>query len=426
MQSVQRFTVDPRFRSVLRGRAGVRVISDVHGQAAALAPVIEEARALNLAILSVGDLIDRGPDAVEAMRLALDLLDRGDGLVVGGNHEQKFWRKVGQGKDVKVSHGLEMTLTQIEEAGAEGAAVAAAYAAAVPSMPLWLVVGNHIFAHAAVDPLMLDFPTALTVEAGGRGRLASLALYGETTGKITEDGFPERIYTWIDRIPNGYTVIVGHDVVEKGVVVERDGALGGKVVHLDTGAWMDGGVQYRDIPLADLGLAAGWEMEAEAERVRPGLLTILIGPSGAGKSTWTAANRTPDEVLSSDMIREELFGTFVEQQGGDIVFATMRERAKARLINGLPVTLDATHLRRADRLAALRLVDSDDPALYVVINRPVAEKKKTGGWRNEAGDLIDRHEQMFRSQERDILSGDGQPNVTVLDTRVAALPAHKP
>lgn len=36
--------------------------------------------------------------------------------------------------------------------------------------------------------------------------------------------------------------------------------------------------------------------------------------------------------------------------------------------------------------------------------------------------LIEAHEQRFNSQIRDILAGDGLPNVTVLDARGAAEP----
>jgi hypothetical protein len=61
---------------------------------------------------------------------------------------------------------------------------------------------------------------------------------------------------------------------------------------------------------------------------------------------------------------------------------------------------------------------------YVVIDRPMEDKRRNAGWRAEIVgkdgapfDLISKHDQMFRSQLKDILAGDGLPNVVVVDMR---------
>jgi predicted kinase len=158
-------------------------------------------------------------------------------------------------------------------------------------------------------------------------------------------------------------------------------------------------------------------------------LTILVGPSGAGKSAWVMSNLTTGSyeglqtVVSSDTIRHQLCGDFRDQSQNDKVFNVMHDIARTRLKAGLPVVLDATHIKNADRIKAARLVPEDVPVRYVVINRPLEEKLKTGGWRNAVSvkgkTLIEHHDQVFRSNRKASMKGDGLPNVTVEDLRVS-------
>lgn len=148
-------------------------------------------------------------------------------------------------------------------------------------------------------------------------------------------------------------------------------------------------------------------------------LTILVGPSGAGKSTWIAEYKDeyPMNVISSDDIRQMLTGDFQDQSQNQRVFEIMHETAQTHLRNGLPVTLDATHLRNSDRLKAAKLVPPSVPVLYKVINRPLKDKIETAGWRAgvsvKGKPLIQFHDQVFKSNRKAILAGDDLPNVTV-------------
>ncbi|WP_020476284.1 phosphatase domain-containing protein [Zavarzinella formosa] len=165
-----------------------------------------------------------------------------------------------------------------------------------------------------------------------------------------------------------------------------------------------------------------WEESPPHEK---GLLTIMVGPSGAGKSTWLAGDGAkgkdihPSHVVSSDQIRADLCGDFRDQTRNDEVFAALHAVVKARVSNGLPTVVDATNLRRKDRLAVAAL-NGGGPVRYVVIDRPMPDKARDAGWRASLPfDLLAKHQQTFNSQIKDILKGDGLPNVSVVDLRGA-------
>lgn len=171
---------------------------------------------------------------------------------------------------------------------------------------------------------------------------------------------------------------------------------------------------------------AGWDEEPH-DRV-PGALTLMVGPSGAGKSTWL---RSPEaaamgihesHIVSSDQIRADLCGDFRDQTKNEAVFTALHAVVRARLEQGLPAVIDATNLKRRDRINAAAL--GSGKVRYVVIDRPMAEKERDAGWRAEIKDaegkpvnLLAKHEQTFRSQVKDIISGDGRTDIEVLDLR---------
>lgn len=149
------------------------------------------------------------------------------------------------------------------------------------------------------------------------------------------------------------------------------------------------------------------------------LLTLMVGPSGAGKTHY--AKGLPG-YISSDDLRREYTGGVEDQSRNADVFTALHRIAKARLSSGLPVCIDATNLRRRDRLACVALAPYGAPISYVVIDRPLAHKIADGGWRNDVmiGErtLIEAHHERMRSALKDILAGDGLANVNVVDLRV--------
>src|SRR6187551_377711 len=91
--------------------APIRVVGDVHGDAAAFA----YAAATDRFIVQLGDLTDGGPDIAEALRIMFRLIDAGQGLFLLGNHDLKLARALA-GQAVQVTEELAETLRQLDPA----------------------------------------------------------------------------------------------------------------------------------------------------------------------------------------------------------------------------------------------------------------------------------------------------------------------
>lgn len=240
-----------RIADLVERRAGLRVIGDVQGYADAFRDLIAEARALGLAVLQLGDIIDRGPDSPGAMALMLDLARTGDGLQVAGNHCDKFYRYL-QGRKVEAAKsGLALTLDQLGRRP-DGEELARSFAAHVARVPLWLGTPRYFFVHGAFHPHMRNRRAPPVSERARDKRLASLALFGETDGSFTPEGKPHRTYNWVANVPADLTVCVGHDVASTTEIVTRRSPLGGHVVHLDLGPDRGGRIGHLDLAREEL------------------------------------------------------------------------------------------------------------------------------------------------------------------------------
>ncbi|WP_181175187.1 AAA family ATPase [Mesorhizobium sp. B2-2-1] len=167
-------------------------------------------------------------------------------------------------------------------------------------------------------------------------------------------------------------------------------------------------------------VVANWEDEGRkiAHDGNGPILTLMVGPSGAGKTHY--AKGLPG-YISSDDLRAEYTGDFRNQTRNEDVFTALHRIAKARMDSGLPVCIDATNLRRRDRLACVALAPIGARITYIVVDRPLAQKFADAGWRDtiEVNDvpLIQYHHERFQSALKDILTGDSLPNVHVIDLR---------
>lgn len=219
--------------------AKLRVIGDVHGDARAFAHAI----ATDHFIVQLGDLVDYGTGSAAVLRAMLGVLAAGRGLFLLGNHDLRLARALA-GHRLRPDPVLAATL-----AGLDGDLGAAALAA-LRRAPAWLRQGTRFFVHAGFHTAMLETPPPGEIPLGA-GRIAGLlgrALYGEPTGRMQADGFPERSLRWVDRIPPGLTVYCGHDQRSRdGRPYVLAGAAGGRAVFLDTGAGKGGHLSWIDL-----------------------------------------------------------------------------------------------------------------------------------------------------------------------------------
>ena len=82
---------------------------------------------------------------------------------------------------------------------------------------------------------------------------------------------------------------------------------------------------------------------------------MMVGVSGSGKST-TAERLNGFKVVSSDAIREELYGDASDQRHPEVVFQIAHKRVCEFLEVGMNVVLDATNLRKKDRKELLEKI----------------------------------------------------------------------
>ena len=173
----------------------------------------------------VGDLVDRGPRILDAVRVVRNMVRHGSALCVPGNHDVKLVRKL-TGRNVQVTHGLADTLAEIDALPAEGRAAT--------------VRGLVEFLDALVSHYVLDEGRLVVAHAGmkremqgrGSGKVRDFALYGETTGETDDFGLPIR-HDWAAEYRGDAMVVYGHTPVSEPQWLNR-------TVNVDTGCVFGG------------------------------------------------------------------------------------------------------------------------------------------------------------------------------------------
>ena len=88
-------------------------------------------------------------------------------------------------------------------------------------------------------------------------------------------------------------------------------------------------------------------------------LIMLIGLPSSGKSTWSSKYMDcykNTELVSSDSIREEVFGDVNDQSHNAEVFNIVHKRVVAAIKNGKDAILDATSLSRKRRIHFIKSI----------------------------------------------------------------------
>lgn len=226
--------------------SGFDVVGDVHGcidelvaalQCAGYAVVRDPAtRAIQSVqhqrdparrVAFVGDLVDRGPDALAVVRSVRALVAQGQAVCVQGNHDNKCARAMRPGSLVQRTHGLAETMAQFDATIAQTSEWEAtrAFLAGLPSHAILQVPGQPplVLAHAGLNPYQIGSATK-----GTRSR----CLYGDVRGAPLADGRPDRSHAWTAQFADaaGPVIAYGHTPLP-GLLPD----LRHETINLDTG-----------------------------------------------------------------------------------------------------------------------------------------------------------------------------------------------
>lgn len=146
----------------------------------------------------LGDLTDRGPDSMGTLKLVMDMVKKGSALCITGNHDNKLERYLG-GRNVQVSHGMESTIKELEQADPDLVAEVRAFLEGLISHYV-LDDGKLVVAHAGIKQEYIGRAS---------GRIRAFCLYGDTTGETDDLGLPVRL-DWAQEYRGRAVIVYGH------------------------------------------------------------------------------------------------------------------------------------------------------------------------------------------------------------------------
>ena len=146
----------------------------------------------------VGDLVNRGPDTPDVLRIVMSMMRDGTALCVKGNHEVKLARRL-RGAGHRPDPTLDPGIAAIDAAGPDFRSAVLAFVASLPCH-LWLDDGRLAVAHAGILHEMLGQDT---------GAVEAFCLYGPSTGRIDADGKPLRV-DWAAAYRGATAIVCGH------------------------------------------------------------------------------------------------------------------------------------------------------------------------------------------------------------------------
>ena len=186
-----------------------------------------------------------------------NLISKDRGLSLRGNHENKFQKYLRQLADgdvqVKLKGGVLQTLAELESMTKEKRQSTLTMMEWVfEQCPLVFCSHNLTATHAALEPSFWEDKRMTKA-------VRNAAMYGQL--KREQGEFPQRIYEWVNNIPAGEIVVVGHQVrsTEEPLIEQND--QGGKAIFLDGGSSKGGNLFSMDFILEDdRYVPAGWKM----------------------------------------------------------------------------------------------------------------------------------------------------------------------
>jgi polynucleotide kinase-phosphatase len=342
------------------------LIGDIHGCAEELEELLARLRYLpdsagvfhhpeGRKAVFLGDLVDRGPRVAGVLRIVMGMVKAGNALCVPGNHDDKLLRWL-KGKKVRIAHGLEQSIEQLERETPEFRAAVCAFIDGLVSHYA-LDGGRLVVAHAGIKERMQGRASA---------RVRDFALYGETTGEMDEFGLPVRA-NWAAEYRGSARVVYGHTPVAEPQWLNR-------TINIDTGCVFGGGLTALRYP--ELELVAVPARQAYAGTVRP--------PPSPAVSRLTAQQAHDDVLDLEDVTGKRIIHTRLragitirEENAAAALEAMSRFAVDPKWLVYLPPTMSPAETSRRPDL----LEHPEDAFAYFRaegIERVICEEKHMG------------------------------------------------
>lgn len=344
-------------------------------------------------VIFVGDLVDRGPGSVPVLALVMKMVAEGDAFCVPGNHDVKLVRWL-RGEKVKVAHGLETTIDELERESPEFRGQVENFLDGLVSH-LVLDDGRLVVAHAG-----------LRAEYQGRasGRVRSFALYGETTGETDEFGLPVR-HEWAREYRGSALVAYGHTPVPKAEWLNN-------TINIDTGCVFGGALtalRYPERELLSIPARVTYQVPARpiehrSERSGQHAVDDLLDASDVlGRrviSTELAGNVTVREENAAAAL--EVMSRFaIDPRWLVYLPPTMSPCATSTMPGYLEFPTDAFEYYRSEGLSSVvcELKHMGSRAVMAVCREPEVAKARFGAKRSGWGAAYTRTGRAFFSAE---------------------------
>jgi protein phosphatase len=330
----------PLWNNRTQDRGPFDIIGDVHGCCDELESLLQQlgytrdegeswGHPAGRKAIFVGDLVDRGPRIVDTLKTVMAMSRSGSALCVPGNHDIKLKRKL-EGRDVTVSHGLDRTLTELDQESPEFRDEVQTFLDGLVSHYVF-DEGRLVVAHAGMKEEM---------QGRGSAKVRDFALFGETTGETDEFGLPVR-YNWASAYRGRASVVYGHTPVPEPEWLNR-------TINLDTGCAFGGHLTALRWPEKELVSVAA--RHTYADPVRPFLPTIA--------APGLSAQQAHDDLLDIDDVRGKRLittrlhrtVTIREENAAAALEVMSRFAANPKWLIYLPPTMSPTETTKADGL----------------------------------------------------------------------------
>ncbi len=276
----------------------------------------------------LGDLVDRGPRVADVLRIAMAMTKAGTALCIPGNHDEKLLRWL-KGKNVRIAHGLQQSIDQLEGEAPELRAEVTAFLDALVSHYV-LDGGRLVAAHAGMKE---------NLQGRASGAVRDFALYGETTGEMDEFGLPVRA-NWAAEYRGSARVIYGHTPVAEPQWLNR-------TLNIDTGCVFGGRLTALRYPELEL-------VSVPARQMYAGTARPFLAPLASGLTAQQAQDELLDleDVLGKRVVATRLRPniTIREENAAAALEAMSRFAIDPRWLIYLPPTMSPPETSRRPEL----------------------------------------------------------------------------